>query len=531
MTRTAERVSQASYDVDLEADVLVIGGSLSGIWAALAAAQQHARVVLVEKGSAGSAGVVAAAGGGGAYIVPGNQKQQRGVLEERHKEAAGLDNLGFLEKVYRQSYASFQRMAEWGYHAPRLGAFGVDSMAFLRRRLKKAGVQVLDHSPALELLRDVDGQVAGAAGVQRQLERTWRVRAGAVILATGGNAFLSGAQGTNGNTGDGYLMAMEAGASLIGMEFASSYALAPLHSSTTKGGMYFQGHAYDERGDRLDPTLPAWFSIGNVADTLLRGGQPFYVLDKVKPDKWQSMFNGVPNFYHYFQRQALNPFDNLWPVTLILEGSVRASGGLSVNEDCSTGVPGLYAVGDLADKSRLVGAFLGGAGPCIAWCVASAEWAAEQATVFARQQGDKHSQRQLHPLGQAGLRPRLERSVDMRARELITRVQTEMLPLETNFYRRETLMRSSLEKLDQIWRHATDDLAGDDARSVLKAREAASLAASGRWIRHAAIERRESRGLHRHADYPQTDLRQCHHLRVRGLDQVVVSVSQQQSAD
>ncbi|MEI9963487.1 MAG: FAD-binding protein [Caulobacteraceae bacterium] len=307
----------------------------------------------------GTAGVVAAVGAGGGYIVPGDERQRQGMLSERHKEAAGLDDLEFLERVYRQSWESFQRMPAWGYQPPNLGAFGADSMFFLRRQARRSGVRLLDHSPALELLADRDGVVTGAAGVQRQTDRTWRVRAGAVILATGGTAFLSGAQGTNGCTGDGYLMAAEAGASFIGMEFATSYALAPLDSTTTKGGMYFQGHAYDDRGRRLDPELPAWFSIPNVAEAIREGRQPYYVLDKVPPARREPAGRFAPNFYQNFERRGINPFEEFWPVTLMLEGSVRASGGIAIDEGCETGTPGLYAVGDVADKSRLTGAFPG----------------------------------------------------------------------------------------------------------------------------------------------------------------------------
>ncbi len=68
---TAQKIQAGVYDLDITADVLVIGGSLSGIWTALKARELGATVVLVEKGSTGSAGVIAAAGGG--YIIPGNE--------------------------------------------------------------------------------------------------------------------------------------------------------------------------------------------------------------------------------------------------------------------------------------------------------------------------------------------------------------------------------------------------------------------------------------------------------------------------
>ena len=78
-------------------------------------------------------------------------------------------------------------------------------------------MRILDQHPALELLLHEDGAVAGAAGAQRLSGAPWRVRAGGVILATGGCAFRFGLLGSRTNTGDGHLMAAEAGAELSGM--------------------------------------------------------------------------------------------------------------------------------------------------------------------------------------------------------------------------------------------------------------------------------------------------------------------------
>jgi succinate dehydrogenase/fumarate reductase flavoprotein subunit len=73
----------------------------------------------------------------------------------------------------------------------------------MRRRVLAAGVWVLDHHPALELL-GAGGTIAGAAGIDRQRDRAWRVRAGAVVLATGGCAFGERMLGAAVLTGDGY---------------------------------------------------------------------------------------------------------------------------------------------------------------------------------------------------------------------------------------------------------------------------------------------------------------------------------------
>ena len=62
MWRTFEpqAINKQQADAVLQADVLVIGGSIAGCWAALVAKQNGAeRVVVCEKGWVGQAGVVA----------------------------------------------------------------------------------------------------------------------------------------------------------------------------------------------------------------------------------------------------------------------------------------------------------------------------------------------------------------------------------------------------------------------------------------------------------------------------------------
>ncbi|MFN5660426.1 MAG: FAD-dependent oxidoreductase, partial [Pseudanabaena sp.] len=50
--------------INLEADVLVIGGGPAGTWSAWSAAQSGSKVILVDKGYCGTSGAAAAAGNG-----------------------------------------------------------------------------------------------------------------------------------------------------------------------------------------------------------------------------------------------------------------------------------------------------------------------------------------------------------------------------------------------------------------------------------------------------------------------------------
>jgi succinate dehydrogenase/fumarate reductase flavoprotein subunit len=225
------------------ADVLVIGGGPAGAWAAVAAAGAGARVVLVDKGYLGTSGATAPANTGTWLVPPGEGR--RLAIEQRQPRTGGLADPRWVERTLDTAWEKLHGLADRGYPFPRddegrpylANLRGPDYMHFMRRCVLAAGVTVLDHHPALELLGD-GATIAGAAGVDRQHDRPWQVRAGAVVLATGGCAFGERMLGAATLTGDGYLMAAEAGAELSGMELSAQYAFTPKPSAVTRGCRY-----------------------------------------------------------------------------------------------------------------------------------------------------------------------------------------------------------------------------------------------------------------------------------------------------
>src|SRR4051812_24234687 len=246
--------------LDLTADVLVIGGGPAGAWAALKAAQSGADVILVDKGYCGTSGATASAGTGVWYVEPEAEARQA-AMASRESLNGHLSDRRWMARVLDQTYANINELAGTGrYPFPRLtgggelrrGVQGPEYMRRMRAWLKRSGVRILDPSPGLELPTDPSGVVAGAAGHRRQLDQPYRVRAGAVVLATGGCAFLSRALGCNVNTGDGALYAAEVGAVLSGMEFSNSYAIAPEFSTVTKTAYYSYASFYHQDGTVLE---------------------------------------------------------------------------------------------------------------------------------------------------------------------------------------------------------------------------------------------------------------------------------------
>ncbi|MFD7553953.1 FAD-binding protein [Streptomyces sp. NPDC059835] len=510
------------------ADVLVVGGGPAATWAALKAARAGARVVLADKGWCGTSGATAA-GGTGVWYVPPEPAAREAAMASREGLGGYLADRRWMARVLDETYERMNELAVDGrYPFPtgpdgrqlRGGLQGPEYMRRMRIRVRRAGVRILDHSPVTELLTDADGAVAGAAGYRRQARETYRVRAGAVVLATGGCAFLSGALGTNTNTGDGALFAAEAGAELSGMEFSNAYGIAPEGTSVTKTAFYSFATFYQEDGSVLEGAA----SQGGrsvIARELLTGAKVYARLDRADEAARRAMRNAQPNFFLTFDRLGIDPFTDRFSVTLLAEGTVRGTGGIRItDDDCATGVPGLYAAGDAATREEICGGFTGGGSHNAAWAISSGSWAGRAAALHALALGPGHAgSRPVSGVGGAGMRPTGTPGPAGEHRAAVALVQEEVLPYDKNYLRRGDVLAASLSSLDEAWSRLRSSLHGEGAELV-RARQAAAMTAHARWMYAAALARTESRGMARRLDHPGQDPAQHHRITVGGLDRV-----------
>ncbi|WP_030270424.1 FAD-binding protein [Streptomyces sp. NRRL B-24484] len=510
--------------LELTTDVLVVGGGPAATWAALDAARAGADVVLADKGYCGTSGATAAGGTGVWYVQP-DPAAREAAMASREGLGGHLADRGWMARVLDRTYANINELAETGGYPfptapdgrqPRNGLQGPEYMRRMRIRSRRAGVRILDHSPVTELLTAADGSVAGAAGHRRQAGHPYRVRAGAVVLATGGCAFLSGALGTDTDTGDGALYAAEVGAELSGMEFSNAYGIAPEHTSVTKTAFYSFATFYREDGSVLE--CAASQGGRSVIARELLGAKVYCTLDRADPAAWQAMRLAQPNFFLTFDRLGIDPFTQRFAITLLAEGTVRGTGGIRIaGEDCRTTVPGLYAAGDAATREEICGGFTGGGSHNAAWAMSSGSWAGTGAARYALGPGRAARTGPVRAAGGAGLRPTGGGSADHR--EVIAAVQGEVLPYDKNYLRQGDTLGSSLRVLDDAWRQLRAGLRGE-GRDAIRARQAAALAANARWMYRSALARTESRGMARRLDFPDQDPAQHHRIATGGLDEV-----------
>lgn len=368
----------------------------------------------------------------------------------------------------------------------RSGLQGPEYMRRMRILPRRAGVRILDHSPVTELLTDVTGAAAGVAGYRRQAQQDFRVRAGAVVIASGGCAFMSKALGCDVDTGDGALLAAEAGAELSGTEFSNAYGIAPAGTSVTKGAFYRYATFYREDGSVLEGA--GGQNRSPIAAELLVG-KVFGRLDLADARHRAPMRAAQPNFFLPFDRMGIDPFTEKFPVTLIAEGTVRGTGGIAiVDDDCATTVPGLFAAGDAATRELICGGFTGGGSHNAAWAISSGNWAGGGAARHARSVGEHFASRRLQQIGSAGLCPSGRATADHR--DVVAAVQNEVLPYEKNYLRRGDVLTDSLAMLDDIWTTVRSSLGGVGEDAV-RTRQAAAMTAHARWMYNAALARTE----------------------------------------
>ncbi|MFB2837326.1 FAD-dependent oxidoreductase [Floridanema evergladense] len=511
----------------LTTDVLVIGGGPAAAWAAYAAAAQGVKVIIADKGFLGTSGAAAASGNG--IMAPSPEDWEK-VLWERYRIAKNLANLRWIERVLEKTWLSLPLVEEWGYRFPkengesiRQSYYGPEYMRILRKNLLRLGVQILDQSPVLELLLANDGSVAGARGVQRQQHRAYTVRAGAVVMANGGCAFLSKALGCNTNTGDGMLMAVEAGGELSCMEASNHYAISTAFNATVTRGVPFGWASYtDEAGNDLGGYINGRRDPSFLPNALLKG--PVYArLDRATPEVKAVIEKSHFIAFLPYKKAGIDPYKERVPVTLVFEGTVRGTGGIRIiNDSCATKVPGLYAAGDAASRELIAGLASGGGGPNAAWAISTGQWAGEGAAAFAKILGAHAHERVVHPAGQAGLRSKFRTTEAFDSDAIVQAVQAEVFPLEKNYFRSEQKLLDSLAKLERLWEQVQGNPKQDTVRDVEHSRRAAALTAVARWAYFSALHRQETRSEHIRVDYPQTDPNQRYYQATGGLDRLWV---------
>jgi succinate dehydrogenase/fumarate reductase flavoprotein subunit len=298
------------------------------------------------------------------------------------------------------------------------------------------------------------------------------------------------------------------------MEFSNAYAISPIFASVTKT-LFYNWATFTHEDGRTVEGAGSQRGRSVIARTLLT--EPVFArLDKASDDQRLWMRAAQPNFFLPFDRAGIDPFTERFQVTLRLEGTVRGTGGVRVVDDaCATSAAGLFAAGDAATRERICGAFTGGGSHNAAWAISSGRFAGRGAAEFASRFG-RSRDRAAHGVGGRALRPgRPSHAIDTDA--VVRGVQNEVMPYDKNLFRSDRRLKESSSVLDGLWQEL-DGHAPVGTQGLVRAREAAAMVATARWMYASARTRTETRGMHKHEDFASLDVAQQRCVLTGGLD-------------
>ena len=359
----------AEPTASIDADVAVVGAGAAGLYAALVAAREGARVVLVSRSPLAESASFWAQGGIAAALASYDSPERH--LADTLAAGRGASRRSAVQALCEESPDAVRDLVGLGvkFDADRRGslALGLEGGHSVRRvvhaggsatgqRITRELSALVAQDAAIEVL---EGTTAGALWcndgrcVGLRAQRTHGagadtvVSAKATVLATGGAAALwERTTNPRGAIGAGVTLAEHAGAKLADLEMTQFHPTALVHDDPRHDGFLIteaiRGEGavlVDEDGERfVDELAPRDQVALAVQGVLGNGGRVFL-------DMRQIDMRGFPNVAAALRRAGLDPTTEPVPVA---PAAHYTMGGIAVDLDGRSSIEGLYAVGECA---------------------------------------------------------------------------------------------------------------------------------------------------------------------------------------
>lgn len=389
----------------VETDVVIVGAGAAGTFAALHAHKTNPKlkIAVLDKSKMETSG---AAGRGmdalntmalppystSEDVVEMLTKISEGIIDQEVAYTFGErcpDVVRELEEIMGRAKGDLFPVDEngnyrlWYLHPTNkpmlLPMHGEEMKRALAAAVRKTGVQVYDRTPAIKFVTE-QGRIAGVLGYNIRTGEFWYFKTKAICLTTGcagrlglsPSGYLSGLYEFPGNSGDGFVLAYEAGAELANMEYIQGSTKIKDHEGPACSYVAAPRGAYsvDRLGQRID--CNGWASGDSrlvMWKTYAEGRGPVYLKinhlndDMIKIIEKVQFGNERTSRGMFHERRGLSYHDEK-AVELHFEEAVGSCGGhglsgVLANKDGATSVPGLYVAGDV--DAGLPQSYLGGA--------------------------------------------------------------------------------------------------------------------------------------------------------------------------
>ena len=354
----------------MKTDILILGGGLTGICAAYEIIKNSDRSVdLFQWGSGASAYIH------GFCLPVGEDDSEELFFADSMASGYGQCRESLVRRLCRESIKLpdyFQEMGlqideeagnprlikSLGSSVARIAGIGNNTgpvmLSTLRKKLAASG-RYREHKNyrALELIKK-DGRVVGARCYDRDTDSFRTISAGLVILATGGFGRLF-PESTNSSDigGDGCAMAYLAGGRMTDMEFIQFEPSAAVWPKELAGKsiittMFYEG-AVLRGGDGkrfMEECVPKDAQAKAISRQIRQGnatphGGVWFDATAVPTAMWEGIYKPYRNRY------LAHGIDMCKEPVEIAPAAHTTCGGVLIDENCRTGVPGLLACGEV----------------------------------------------------------------------------------------------------------------------------------------------------------------------------------------
>lgn len=524
-----------------QCDILIVGGGIAGLMAAIAAADKGAKVIVAEKADSRRSGSAATGNDHFLCYIP----EVHGENIEAYVDELAISLVGdrcdrtLQRQLAERSFEVVKDWEKWGIEMRPHGDWefnghampghmriwlkynGTEQKPILTKEAKKRGVEIDNHSPISEFLTDDSGKIIGAVAIDVSKEQpsVKLYQAKAIVTATGIGMRLypSVTPGWMFNqcncpagTGAGRAAGYKVGATLCNIETGWTHA-GPKQFERC-GKATWIGVLKDRQGKPVGPfvTKPTK-ELGDITADIWQAvfvekkengtGPVFMDCTETAPEdmeymRWGLECEGDTSLLDAMDKQGIDLGEDMVEFTKYkpnLQGK-----GLEVDIHHATDVPGLYCAGDEAGN---INGGIGGA--AVTGRIAGENAADYVKSIEGFADISEHSTVKKAIAFYSEL---MEREAGATWKELNIASQQILDDYAgITYVRSESMMKAGLTYLEQLDEAARKSVKCNNAHELMRALEAFDLLEISKLVILSAMERKESRGMHKRSDYTFTN--------------------------
>jgi succinate dehydrogenase / fumarate reductase, flavoprotein subunit len=539
-------IPSAAEPVHVETDVLIIGSGGAGMYAAIEAARAGCSVLLVDRSLIGRGGATVMAQMTVAAALGSQTPDHWSFHYHDTLEAGrGLCDERLARLLCEDGPTRIREMEDWGIGWARENGHIAQAFAPGHDRPRCVYVDFLNTGPAVsktlravltrdktirkagdllvvDLVRVADGatggEIAGAVAWHVPTGAPVTIAAKATIMATGGLTRLYRRNSASANMGgDGYALALRAGAPLVDMEFVQFFPIG--HLAPRLIGMdpiMWDPFRYKLGGRLLNSAGEEFTARYGVSEegryVVTRDVATYAIVKEVEAGRGSPHGGAYLSFQHCSEaelRAAFGPVidrlakNNIDLTRTAIEVAPIAHyhmGGIVADERMATELPGLFVAGEAVGGANGANRLSGNA--------------ITEALVFGARAGRSAAER-VERMRTHAFRPEAEQATidlvaargagnEINTAAMIQRLQATMAD-EVGPFRTEAKLAHALAAIDDMSAALGERPVGDNKAFDLRRLEwfdLRNMLLVARVVTMAALARRESRGAHQREDFP-----------------------------